>query len=158
MERFTFAFLLFLALVACTPDSPSKELLHQEVVDMLHQYHAAIKKSGLHAEFDYLDPSSDFFWVPPGYESALSYDSVRAILEGNAHMFEAIDFHWETLDVHILSPEIATYSGIVTGSMTDTSGVSSGVAILESGTLIKRADGWKLLSGQSVALESQPVD
>jgi len=36
--------------------------------------------------------------------------------------------------------------------MIDTSGVKSSVQIIESGTVIKRKDGWKLLSGQSATL------
>jgi len=102
-----------------------------------------------------LDQSTDFFWVPPGYKSALSYDSVRQILEINAKSFRAIEFNWDTLQVFPLSDKIANYSGIVKGSMIDTSGIKSSVIIIESGTVIKRSDGWKLLSGQSAILNSE---
>jgi len=122
---------------------------------MLQDYHRAIRENGLTAEFDYLDHSADFFWVPPGYTSALSYDSVRTILETNARAFRKVDFHWDTLEVFPLAADIATYTGIVRGMMTDTAGTASPVSIIESGTLIRRPDGWKLLSGQSRILEGK---
>ena len=114
-----------------------------------------IRQDGLTAEFKYLDQSTDFFWVPPGDKSSLSYDSVRKILESNAKSFQAIEFNWDTLQVFPLSDKIANYSGIVKGSMIDTSGIKSSVLIIESGTVIKRSDGWKLLSGQSAILNPE---
>ena len=82
-------------------------------MQMLKEYHAAIEKDGLTAEFQYLDHSADFFWVPPGYTSALTYDSVRTILTQNAKGFSAITFEWDTLQIFPLSEEIANYSGVV---------------------------------------------
>ncbi len=116
---------------------------------MLNDYHAAIKKDGLIAEFNYLDDSLDFFWVPPGYQSALSYDSVRTILEANAKAFKSTDLSWYTLEVFPQSNSLATYTGIVKGTMTDTANQTTNVSIIESGTLIKRENGWKLLCGQA---------
>ena len=121
--------------------------------EMFNNYHGDIKKEGLTAEFKYLDQSSDFFWVPPGYNSALDYDSVYIILVNNAKMFSEVIFEWNTLQIFPLTEEIANYSGIVEGSMTDTSGIVNAVLIIESGTVVKRSDGWKLLSGQSAVLE-----
>ncbi len=132
-----------------------KELIINDVIEMFGNYHNDIRQDGLTAEFKYLDPSTDFFWVPPGYKSALSYDSVRQILEINAKSFRAIEFNWDTLQVFPLSDKIASYSGIVRGSMIDTSGIKSSVIIIESGIVIKRSDGWKLLSGQSAILNSE---
>ena len=119
---------------------------------MFENYHAEIKVGGLTTEFAYLDSSADFFWVPPGYNAALSYDSVRTILESNAKLFEAVEFSWDTLQVFPLSNDIATYAGIVNGVMTDTSGTIQRMRLIESGTLIKRKNRWKLLSGQSAVL------
>ena len=137
-----------------TADDFNKESVSREVETMFDNYHLDIKAGGLTAEFKYLDNSSDFFWVPPGYGSALTYDSVRSILEKNAKAFTNIDFHWDTLQIFPISNEVATYSGIVGGTMTDTAGVKSIIKIIESGIVIKRKDGWKLLSGQSAALEA----
>ncbi len=124
-----------------------------EVKKMFENYHAAIKEGGLKAEFDYLDQSPDFFWVPPGYSSALDIDSVQAILTKNAPLYSAIDFHWTHLVVHPLSDRIATFTGQVGGVMADTNGMQQIISILESGTVIKRDSGWKLLSGQSRTLD-----
>jgi len=130
-----------------------KERIVSEVEEMFDNYHNDIKQEGLTAEFKYLDQSPDFFWVPPGYKTALSYDSVRSILNNNAILFRDIEFSWDTLQVFPLTKEIANYSGIVEGSMTDTSGLVTSVLIIESGTVVRRSDGWKLLSGQSAVLE-----
>jgi hypothetical protein len=123
-----------------------------QVKQMLDQYHHDIGENGLTAEFKYLDQSEDFFWVPPGYQSALSFDSVKTILENNAGMFSHIEFTWDTLQIFPLTTEIATYAGIVIGKMTDTSGIINNIKMIESGTLILRKDGWKLLSGQTATM------
>ena len=137
-------------------DDWSKEVVIKEVIQMFDDYHRDIEAQGLTAEFEYLDSSDDFFWVPPGYNSTLSYDSVRLILEKNALAFTEVKFSWETLIVLPLTDQIATYSGIVIGAMKDTAGVESPVRIIESGTVIKREDGWKLLCGQSATLPGDP--
>jgi len=124
------------------------------VREMLDNYHNDIARDGLTAEFKYLDNSSDFFWVPPGYNTALSYDSVRTILEENSKMFHSVMFQWESLQVFPLTNEIPNYTGILKSHMIDTARVESSVTMIESGTLIKREDGWKLLSGQSRLLEN----
>lgn len=159
MIKQIFSIVILMTLTSCFQtdklDQSEKELIINDVVEMFGNYHNDIRKDGLTAEFKYLDQSSDFFWVPPGYKSALSYDSVRQILEINAKSFQAIEFNWDTLQVFPLSDKIANYSGIVKGSMIDTSGTKSSVIIIESGTVIKRSDGWKLLSGQSAILNPE---
>jgi hypothetical protein len=77
---------------------------------------------------------------------------VRTILSTAAPAFKEVEFHWDTLTIFPLAPDIATYQGLVVGSMTDTANTIFPVRILESGTVIKRVDGWKLLSGQSRSL------
>lgn len=129
--------------------------VESEAKRMLHDYHDAMKAGGLMAEFDYLDSSDSFFWVPPGFDAAINYDSVRTILEQTATSIANIELEWETLKVFPLSDQIATYAGIVKSVSTDTSGTTTSVRILESGTLVKRANGWKLLSGQSRLLNSE---
>ena len=119
---------------------------------MLHAYHQAIAQDGLKAEFAYLDSSEQFFWVPPGYTSALDFDSVKSILLQSDKAMQQVDFHWEKLELFVLSPKIVNFTGIVGGQMLDTAGLNSPVNIIESGTCIQRADGWKLLSGQSALL------
>lgn len=119
---------------------------------MLHHYHEAMAEKGLMAEFDYLDSSSQFFWIPPGYGQALSYDSVKTIITLNSRQYKQVDFKWDTLTVQYIASDVATFYGQVTGQMTDTTDVTNSIVLLESGTLIKRKEGWKLLSGQSKIL------
>lgn len=130
----------------------NEELIINEIQQMFDNYHKDIRLQGLTGEFKYLDNSEDFFWVPPGYNSALSYDSVKNILEKNAKVFSRIEFQWDTLRIIPISNEVASYSGIVEGTMIDTSGIKSMMRIIESGTVIKRTTGWKLLCGQSANL------
>lgn len=141
-------------MVSCgrTEEAPDKNRLTGEVRAMLKAYHQAIAEEGLTAELEYLDRSPAFFWVPPGYETALSYDSVSAILKKNATTLRLAEFEWDTLRIFPLTDEIANYSGIVRGRTIDTAGVETKISIIESGTVIKRKDGWKLLSGQSALI------
>ena len=151
-----FSFLIIILVLGCKKEQ-SKEFdkvqIISEIETMFHNYHQAIKENGLPAEFDYLDDSEDFFWVPPGYKSAIKYDSIKAILIQNNKSIQSISFEFETLEVFPLSETIANYSGIVKVKMTDTTQVTSAFKIIESGTLIKRDDGWKLLNGQSRNLD-----
>ena len=150
---------IFLLLLACNTPRPeakfdvqAQQKVAAEVESMLHAYHAAIDQGGLEAEFAYLDSSDQFFWVPPGYNSAINYDSVRAVLLKTAQGMSQVHFEWESLQIIPLSSKLATYHGTVGGYMKDISNTDFPVHILESGTLIKRPDGWKLLSGQSASL------
>ena len=129
------------------------EQVAKEVRQMLDDYFAAIRESGLRAEFEYLDQSSDFFWVPPGFNSAISYDSVKIILESNADSFKEVEFYWDTLLIIPISINIANYTGIVKGSITDSQDSINPVSMIETGTVIRRVNGWKILSGQSRNLD-----
>jgi hypothetical protein len=152
--------IMVIALCSCSEKKDSsikmnREMVVQDVYQMLDNYHRDINQNGLAAEFAYLDQSPDFFWVPPGYEVALTYDSVRTILEANSKAFQLVKFHWDTLQIFPLSTNIATYTGIVNTLMIDTAGVESAASIIESGTVINRKSGWKLLSGQSTVLNAE---
>lgn len=145
-------------IIGCTKDSPKEtfvpSMVENEVRTTLNKYFEAIKEKGLTGEFDYLDNSEDFFWVPPGYASALSYDSVASILSANAPAFASIENRWEKLQIQPLNTTIATYTGQVHSTMIDTSGNKTEMQMIESGVVIKRADGWKLLNGQSRTMET----
>ncbi|MEZ4919480.1 MAG: nuclear transport factor 2 family protein [Saprospiraceae bacterium] len=144
--------LLLGAVISCTAPAFNQSEVEQEVRNMLKSYHQAMETNGLEAEFDFLDNSDDFFWVPPGYTSTLTYDSVRTILKQTAPAIDSISLSWETLSIYPLSRDLASYSGIVSGTMRDTSGNINAMHLIESGTCIRRADGWKLLNGQSAVL------
>ena len=123
-----------------------------EVKQTLDNYYSDIKEDGLTAEFKYLDHSSDFFWVPPGYTSAISYDSVSTVLKQNAPLFSLVDNSFDSLRIIPLSIDLATYTGRLRSVMTDTSHKTISFSLLETGVLIKRNDGWKLLHGQTCML------
>ncbi|MEJ2004719.1 MAG: hypothetical protein P8X57_07100, partial [Cyclobacteriaceae bacterium] len=75
--------------IACSrPSEPATP--GEDAMAMLKAYHQAMESDGLMAEFDFLDDSEAFFWIPPGYDSPLDYDSVRAVIEMNAEGIDAI--------------------------------------------------------------------
>ncbi len=124
-----------------------------EVQTTLSDYHRDIRESGLLAELKYLDSTSDFFWVPPGYASAISYDSVFKVLMQNAGNFRLIDNSFEKLDIYPISKTVATYTGRLKSVMSDHFGKIDSIKLIESGVMIKRREGWKLLSGQTSILK-----
>lgn len=152
------SFILFpIAFNACIGPEQKNEVdknaIILEVQEMFENYYQDIKIEGLTGEFKYLDTSENFFWVPPGYKSALSYDSVKSILETNASNLSMADLSWAELKVFPLSNDIASYTGILEGTVIDKAGNQNDVHIIESGVVIKREDGWKLLSGQTSVIE-----
>lgn len=157
MKFFSCMISLFLAASSCkhaaSITEKEKITISNEVISTLKNYYADIKKSGLTAEFNYLDASSDFFWLPPGYTTPISYDSVSAIIKQNAMKFTSVNNTFETLKVIPLSKELATYSGRLRSIMTDTSGTNLSFTLVETGVMIHRKDGWKLLHGQTSMLE-----
>ncbi|MDD7886517.1 hypothetical protein [Flavivirga sp. 57AJ16] len=133
-------------------NNKDKEIITSEIKQMFENYHKDITKNGLASEFKYLDASSDFFWVPPGYKETLDYDTIKSILIKNSKFINFIEFSWESIKIQPLTKKIANYSGIVKCVQIDTDQNPVTFKIIESGTLIKRKDGWKFLSGQSRSL------
>jgi hypothetical protein len=148
-----------LTIVSCRQSKPLTENDKANIIEEVHQtldnYYKDIRKSGLTAEFKYLDNSSEFFWVPPGYSSSISYDSVTIVLKQNAPKYKLIENSFDTLLIIPLSKELATYTGRLNSTMTDTSDKTMTFSLVETGVLIKRKDGWKLLSGQTSILNKQ---
>jgi hypothetical protein len=152
-----FSFLLFtlsVSLHSCHDrnaelSAEDRAKISEEVKEMLLIYAADIKEKGLPAEFDYLDNSSDFFWAPPGYGRAISYDSVISILKINADHFKSVENSYDSLSVVALKNDLAIYNARITSSVIDTEGSKSTVHLIETGVVIKRKNGWKLLSGQT---------
>jgi hypothetical protein len=169
-----FRFLLFIltiSLHSCQENAglskKDRAKISEDVKEMLHQYVSDIKEKGLTAELDYLDNSSDFFWAPPGYGMAISYDSVAAILKTNADHFKSIDNSYDSLSViplksdlaiysSPLKSDLAIYSALITSAMIDIEGSKSTVRLIETGVVIKRRNGWKLLSGQTSLITPNP--
>jgi hypothetical protein len=150
---FLFLFLLFTAASCRLASSPlsaeEAKDIERTVRQTLADYNSAVKKEGLMAEFRYLDSSSSFFWVPPGYANSLGYDSIRSIIQKNASSFASVDNSWQSLKIIPLSKELANYTGRIRSVMKDTSGKINSFILVETGLMIRRTDGWKLISGQT---------
>jgi hypothetical protein len=146
--------LVFASSCGETPSLPNNEqaALIKEVRQVLERYYDDVRKSGLTAEFKYLDSSQDFFWVPPGYASSISYDSVATILKNNAPKYKYIDNSFETLRIIPYARHLAAYTASIKSTMIDTSGTSMTFTLVETGVVIKREEGWKLLNGQTAIL------
>jgi len=159
-QRILFGFIVLTLLTTFSCQQEKRELTAEErneigrvVRQTLESYLEDIRSGGLMAEFAYLDSSADFFWVPPGYTSALTFDSVATILKANARMFTTIDNRWETLQINPLHNILAAYTGTLKSTTIDTAGNKTDVRMIESGVMVKRADGWKILCGQSRVME-----
>lgn len=157
MIRSILTFFAILMILSCTQPATltgnDKDAIIGEVRTTLAKYYSDINKSGLMAEFNYLDSSSDFFWVPPGYTTPLSYDSVAAVIKQNAPLYRSINNSFDTLHIIPLGKELATYTGRLSSTMTDTSGKTRIFSMVETGVLIRRQNGWKLLHGQTTLLD-----
>ena len=131
--------------------------VHAEVLQTLQDYATAVSEKGLLGEFPYLDNSDEFFWVPPGYLSRIDYDSVESHLNRSAGQFSSVLFEWNDLKIYPLAQNLASYTGQVTSRMTDLDGSESSFPMLETGIMRKRADGWKIMQGQS-RMKDQPAE
>jgi hypothetical protein len=151
----------FLICLICIPFFPACELLTDSLSDkekaeiskeakaVLEAYFVDIAQKGLNAEFAYLDSTDEFFWVPPGYRSAITYDSVATIIKLHAQDFSSVQNTWTNLNVYPLTTKLVNYTGLIESKMTDNSGKTSVITLIETGILKKRDGGWKILSGQT---------
>ena len=150
------AVVIMLSLHSCSDGNglseKEKKQISDDVIKTLHDYVADISKSGLTAELKYLDNSPEFFWVPPGYGGPINYDSVRNILNRTAPTFTDVNNSFVMLKVYPLTEKYATYTATIQSHVSDTMGMKSNYSLLETGVMIKRPGGWKLLNGQTTIL------
>jgi hypothetical protein len=139
-----------------TLSEKEKSEMVQSIRETLGNYYKDVRERGLRAEFAYLDSSTEFYWVPPGFSHPLSYDRVVAIVEQNAKLYIHIDNRIDTLRVLPLSSTLASYSARLRSTMTDTGNRTTNFTLVETGLFIKRPDGWKLLNGQTAILDHAP--
>jgi hypothetical protein len=152
-----FALFLVLAMIASCAEKPAasdidKSRITADINQFFSDYFNDIEKEGLLSELKHLDSSQDFFWVPPGYHSPLSIDSVATILKGNAGRFRTVSNKWVDLKITVLSNESAVYTGTLNSTSIDTAGVTNNTTLIETGTLVKRGDAWKLFCGQTAVI------
>ena len=156
--RTGFVFAMLVVISACEKPhtdltDEEKEAIVVEVTRTLNDYYVAIREKGLTAEFNYLDSSENFFWVPPGSSIPLSYDSVYKALNESAPHYTFIDNWWDTLRVQPLTHDYATYTGKLTSTITEAGGTVTKINLIETGLMVKRKSGWKLQSGQTSIVE-----
>lgn len=144
---------LILTLFSCSQPTGMTEAEKKTIIEDVRKtfinYYNDVRKHGLTAEFKYLDSSEDFFWVPPGFGGPISYDSVVAILTPADKQFRRIDNILDTIRIIPVSRDMAIYTAKLHSNTLDTSGNNVLTGLLETGVLIKRKEGWKLLSGQT---------
>ena len=148
---------LIILLISCNEPSTKftaqeKQRISDTIRQVLANYNSDIRQHSLMSEFKYLDSSDEFYWVPPGFTSAISYDSVAAIIKHNAAMFKEYISTWDTLRIIPLTKELVNYTGRLHYNITDTSNKTFTGSMWETGLLIRRKDGWKLLCGQTTSL------
>jgi hypothetical protein len=146
--------LILSAIASCQQSSqPLTASEQKEMIDTIRHtmenYHRDIRTSGLTAEFKYLDSSAEFFWIPPGYAEPIPFDSVASALRESAPFLQSINNSFDSLRIIPVSREVATYIARISSTITDTTGESSSFKLFETGVLIKRSNGWKLLCGQT---------
>jgi hypothetical protein len=150
-----YLFLIFILLwIQCRNHSTSPGITDKDQVissakKMLQDYYDDIRANGLLAEIKWLDSSSSFFWVPPGYGGPILFDSVAKVIRRNALSIRKIDERWENLQIQPLTADFVSYTGRINSTVIDSAGHSTTNRFLETGILIKKEDGWKLLSGQT---------
>ena len=147
-------------LTSCDPGGTGlteqkRQVMIDSITATLKNYFSDVRKLGLVAEFKYLDSSADFFWVPPRFSHAISYDSVAAILRKYQTFYLSVDNSWQKLNVRPISNQLASYTGTIRSVSTDTTGRITDFTLIETGIVIKRASGWKLLNGQTSLVETR---
>lgn len=134
---------------AITLSERKRTEVETEVKTMLYKYCADVKERGLHAEYDYIDNSGQFFWAPPGATAPLPFDTVISMISRNAAVYKQVSNTFDTLSVTPLTGSLAAYSARIRSMCTDTAGTQTIVHLVETGIVIKRPQGWKLFCGQT---------
>ena len=116
-----------------------------EVRKTLSDYFKDINAEGPLAELKYLDSTSAFFWHPPGFDVPIDFDSVKTILIQNATSGIRSVVSWDSLAIIPETTDKANYKGkIIVVTNGDT------IRLKEEGNVVKKEDGWKLVSGKTV--------
>lgn len=134
---------------------PERKHVISDVKEMLYQCNADVKAKGLHSEFDYIDNSPGFFWVPPGAAGPQPFDTIISMVGRNAARLKQVNNTFDTLIVIPITMRLAQYSARIHSIATDTAGAQTTTSLVETGLVVKRKNGWKLLSGQTSVCNDQ---
>lgn len=151
---FVFILIVFAACGDSESSFPIEEqaTVRDSVYATLTRYNEEISEKGVLAEFDYLDSSAEFSWVPPGYTQPIGFDSVSAMLRRNAAAFKLIQSTLDSLHVTPLDATHATYTALIKSTIVDTANTTTESQLLETGTVVLRNGRWKLLNGNTKVL------
>ena len=153
MKQYSFLLIGFILFSSCQQAEKTKtdadSNIVQQVKSTLEEISDAIKMHGITAEFKWIDSSADFFWVPPGFESPLSYDSVAKIMRSNSGRFKQVEEKWDLLEIQPLGNDHAVFTGRITSRTMDTANHSQEHQVVETGIMIRKEDGWKLHCGHT---------
>jgi hypothetical protein len=127
-------------------------MIREEIAQTINDYCLDVKFHGLTAELKYLDSTGEFSWQPPGCLVPISFDSVAAILKQNAPFFKCVINVYDSLKIVPIDKNNAVYSAVVRSLITNTRNQVSRLLMSETGHVIKRNDGWKLLRGETKIL------
>ena len=129
-----------------------RKTVDKEVKDMLYGYCNDLRSQGLQAQFHYMDNGGQFFWLTAGSTSAQGLDSTLAIAGRAMANVSVVNRSYDTLLVQPLTTTLAAYSARVRSVVTYTGGKDTTLLTVETGTLVKRREGWRFLYGQTTAL------
>ena len=147
------AFFLFLSCNRSGRQNAETNSVQGEIKLTIDNYYNDIRKEGLLAELKYMDSSSQFFWVPPGYLNYAGYDSIAAAIRRNAPFLQSVNNRYDSLLIIPLTGEYANFVMRTVSTTIDLAGNKTTAAFIESGVMVKRRGGWKFLSGQTSVLE-----
>jgi len=156
---FRFFILVLCGLIAsCRSGLTEKEIsqISDSVKITLKNYYDDVEHNGLNAEFKYLDSSNDFYWIPPGFDHPIGYDSIALMIRENATSFVQVKNRFDSLDVKVHNRDTASYVAVISSESTTSSGEEYGGILREKGVMIKRKGGWKLLHGETKSLLTPP--
>lgn len=147
--KFNLLFIVLLLLLSCNRGdhvwNEESNRVAMEVRKTLLESFEEVNAVAPIAELKYIDTSSLFSWQPPGYDAPIDFDSVKSILIQNTSACSKSFVSWDSLQIFPQSKNKAKYIGKITMVRNmDT------IRLLEEGHLIKREDGWKLVSGKTV--------
>ena len=146
--KFITGLIVFIFLACHLGDHISNEESNRVAIEVrktLNECFEEVNAVGLISELKYLDTSSLFSWQPPGYVSPIDYDSVKSIILQNTSACSKTYISWDSLQIFPQSKNKAKYIGKITMVRNvDT------VRLLEEGNVVKKEDGWKLVSGKTV--------
>ena len=127
-------------------------VIRDSVTQLKYRVWDEIRAKHLEAALNLFDDSPDFFWVFAPDTTMVSYDVFVARLKGAFRDYRSIDVVWDRMHVEPLTNEYAEYTGKYHATYTDASGKIFKATGLETGIVVHRSSGWKILNGQTYEL------